>query len=155
MTLFVQQNVLLKWHRTITTTTTTTTKIARGFGEKSTVTVFGVLHETLISRTIGDCSFLVDCRSIFFCLYRRSRCRCLLCCWLVSGNNETKTKVIESRARTANKFNSWKPFRFSFRRCLSHTNNLFWCLALHCHCSALDESEPSTILQQKNTSKTV
>lgn len=36
-------------------------------GKKSTVTVFSVYyHETLISRTIGDCLFFVDCRSIFF-----------------------------------------------------------------------------------------
>lgn len=65
--------------------------------KKPTVTVFGVLHETLISRTIGDCSFLVDCRSIFF-VYRRSRCRCLLCVDLCLETT-TKKKVIESRVQ--------------------------------------------------------
>lgn len=43
----------------------------------------------------------------------------------------------------AYKFNSWKPFRFSFRRFLSIANSLCadcWCLFCHCSQCALDES---------------
>lgn len=70
----------------------------------------------------------------------------------IDNNNNNTNGIIESRARTANKLNSWKPFRFSFRRCLSHTNNLYWCLVLSLQCTRRKRTKTPIDAAQKNRS---